>query len=350
MRSFILKPAFLAFLLIAISLEGIGQQGIKTKDLSREFDVNSNATLLVDNSFGKVHCSAWDKNKISIVAEIKVEAKNDKTAQEVLDKISCEISGNANLVEIKTRIGNSTNNSQNKSFSINYTINMPASVLLDISNKFGDVFIDKTTSASTINVDYGNLTILEILNPGARINLKFSAGNIEKMGRINLDLQYSSLKLGTAEVASVDSKFSTLNFSQSNSISIKSEYDTWNVGKVSGIDGYGKFTTLNIGELINRLDLDMQYGGLDVKNVNPTFSQITINSSFNSIKLGIPRSASYRLEASTSFGDCQYPSGSKVQVTEKSITSKTYSGVVGQLSNPTAKVTVSAKNSDVRLF
>jgi hypothetical protein len=350
MKSDFLKKTAFVILLLSLSFSGFSQQGIKSKSIKKEFAAGKDAKLKIETSYGKVHCNVWDKNLISVTVLVSVDARNDKEAEQLLGEINPIINNTGSLVDITTKIGNTGKNFKSKSFSIDYTIFMPKSTILDISNRFGDLFVDETTAQSTINIEYGNLSIKKLSNPSTEITLKFSTGNIESAGRIKLNLEYSTLSLGTTDYADVSSKFTTCNISQVSGLKLDSEYDTFTIDKVSGIDGSGKFSTFKVGELINRAELNVQYGGLEISKVNPAFTLINIIASFNSIKLGIPREASYTLNADMKFGECRYPKDARVQETEKSYTSKMYSGTVGTSKNPVAKVNIQGKNSDVTLY
>jgi len=349
MKSDFLKKTGFVILLLSLSISGFSQQGTKSKTIKKEFTVGKDAKLRIETSYGKIHCNVWDKNQISVTALVTVDARNDKDAEMLLDEITPIINNTGSLVEITTKIGNTGMNFKSKSFSIDYTIYMPASTVLDISNRFGDLFVDETTAQATINIEYGNLSIKKLSNPASEITLKFSTGNVETAGRVKLNLEYSTLSLGTTDFADVSSKFTSCNITQVSGLTLDSEYDTFAISKVSGMDGSGKFSTFNVGELINRVEMNLEYGGLEVKKVNPSFTLINIIASFNNIKLGIPKEASYSLNADMKFGECRYPKESKVQVTEKSYTSKMYSGVVGSAKDPVAKVNIQGKNSDVTL-
>lgn len=344
------KTALLIISFLAASLFGLAQQETRTKNISKQFKVNSDVLLKVESSFGKVSCTVWDKNEISVDVEIRVDMRNEKDAQRILDQIRPVISGSASLVEIKTETGSISSGNKSTSFSVDYTIRMPESTRLDIESRFGSLYTDATTAPAKLVVEYGSLTLKKFTNPDFEIILKFSTGKIESLGKGRLDLQYSTINLGTADFIDMDSKFSTINIKTLTGIRIDSQYDNIGIEKISGMDGSAKFTAIKIDALINRLELALQYGGLDVNNVNPSFSNISLDASFNNINLGIAPSASYRLNADMSFGGCRYPQKSAVTVTEKSMTSSLYSGTVGTDKSPSARVSIKGRNSDVKLY
>jgi len=351
MKPLMLKSLTLIAALVLIPVvASLAQSGTKTKSIKKEFVVGQDIKLNIETSFGKVHCNVWDKNLMTIDVLVTADAISDKEAQNLIDQITPVITGNSSLVEIITKIGNTGSSGKSKSFSIDYTINMPRSTSISVENRFGDLYIDESTGPVKINLEYGNLTINRLTNPASDITLKFSNGTIRTAGDARLNLQYSNFKNSSASDIKSQTKFSTIDLGDLNSLVVDSEYDTYSVEKIKTMNGSGKFSTIKIEELEQKLDLTVEYGGLDVKSVNPSFSLINLIASFNGIELGIPSTASYRLNADMSFGDCTYPKGSMVTVSEKSYTTKLLTGTVGTSKSPTSKVNIKGKNCDVKLY
>lgn len=350
-----MKPLFhnLSYFLTALLLVQVtiatGQSGAKTKSMKKDFVVGQDVRLNLETSFGKVHCNVWDKNLMTIDVKVTAEARSDNDAQKILDQITPEITGNSSLVEIKTRIGNTGSGGKSKSFSIDYTINMPRSTTLSADCRFGDLFIDESTGPVKINLEYGNLTINRMSNPSSSITLKFSNGTIHNAANATFDFQYSTFNNKNAAGVTCKSRFSTVDFGNLRSLALDSEYDTYTIENAGDITGSGKFSTITVNLLERKIDLDVEYGGLEVESVSASFSSIDISASFNGVSLGIPSTASYRLSADLSFGDCRYPKGSAVSVTEKTHTSKVLSGIVGGSKAPSAKVTLRGRNTDFDL-
>lgn len=351
MKTLFLNPlAIIAVILLLPAFTCPAQTGVKSSVIKKEFIVGQDVKLNIETSFGKVHCNVWDKNLMTIQVLVNVQAKNDKEAERILNQIEPVISGNSSVVDIITKIGNTGSSGKTTNFSIDYTINMPRSTTLSLNNRFGDVYIDEITSPARINIEYGNLTINQLTNPASDITLKFSNGTINSVGNIRLNLEYSTLKTKNGGDINSKTRFSTLNLGGISNLLLDSEYDTYTVEKLKSLTGSGKFSAINVDEILQRIDMEVEYGGLDVEAIGNAFTRINVIASFNNISLGIPVSASYTLLADMNFGECRFPKGSAVKVTEKSFTSKLFSGSVGSSANPTAKVTIKGKNSDVKLY
>jgi hypothetical protein len=100
---------------------------------------------------------------------IKTNGNNEEKVQEKLDDITVDFSGSAAAVSAKTNFkkSNSTwswwgGNSKNKNgvnMEVNYTIKMPATGAVNLSNDYGGISIDRLQGNAKISCDYGQLEI-----------------------------------------------------------------------------------------------------------------------------------------------------------------------------------------------
>ena len=76
---------------------------LSPKTVKKEFTVNKDALLKVDNSYGNIDIVTYDGNTISIEVNIKTNSNNEDKAQKKLDEINIEFNGSSSLVEAKTK-------------------------------------------------------------------------------------------------------------------------------------------------------------------------------------------------------------------------------------------------------
>lgn len=349
MKPFTRNLVTISMLLLAFNPTS-AQQTSKSRQIKKEFQVRSDVTLRANISYAELTCLTWDKDIISVVAEVKADSYNEKEAQRIVDRFDPDISGSAGLVEIRWNGLNVSAGSEVTNLHVSFKVYLPQTGSLDITSRFGSLYAESARGNVNLSVDYGNLTLKRFDNPGIRIGMKFSTGTIESLSDASIDLRYTTLSIGNASVLKLNSKFSTISIEKATGIKLESSYDNLKINRVSGIDGSGRFSNLSIAALINRLQMELEYGGLEVETVNPGFSLIDINSSFNSVKLGISPEASYELKADISFGECKYPSGAVVSVKEPSPTSRIITGRVGSSASSSSKVNVKGRNCEVRLY
>lgn len=349
MKSF-LKPRLALMLLFVIWSAILSAQAQKTsKSINKSFQVNRDAELIVDNSFGKIHCEVWDKNEVVVEAEITAVASSLKESERLLANVKVDIRGNADKVEAITTMEEKSSRGNKSVVTVDYSIKLPRTLRLNLSNKFGDIFLDENAGSSLINLSYGNLQANRLAGQNHELNMKFSKGNLGTAEHLKLEVSYSELRAREITKLAVDSKFSTLEIENTSVVSQESQYDTSELGETREVKSVAKFSTIRIGSVSEQLDLDMKYGGCTVKEIGPSFKQVKVTNSFGNIDLQFNPQSSFQLDAASSFGGVTFPKGSDITVDETSHTSRSYKGTIGKESRPQRVVNISTRNGDVNI-
>jgi hypothetical protein len=335
----------LLMLLASQSLRAGGDQYSRT--VKREYNVNPDAQLVVDNRFGKIHCNNWDKNVISLEVTITVDASDEASASKIMDRVTFTLSGTADRVEARTMISEG-GMKKNSNMTIDYTINMPASVNIDLTNRFGDIFVNEVNGKSRLVLSYGNIDVNKLSSDDNMVDIKFGNGNIKSINRAVVILKYSELEVGYAGNMRLDSKFSNLDASKIVAMNVNFEGGKLNTDNISTLDTKSKFSDLNIARLEKSLNLDIQYGNCDIEQMPADFTSINIVNRYADVNVGLPDNANYSLDADLKFCELDFPEN-RAHFTEKisDPTSKSYKAVIGKQSN--SRVTVKSDYGNVSL-
>jgi len=76
----------------------------KSKEVKETHVITSKHKILIDNRFGEVNITSWEKNEISIDVQIRVKDGNERRAQELIDRIKIDIVITDNKIAVKTII------------------------------------------------------------------------------------------------------------------------------------------------------------------------------------------------------------------------------------------------------
>ena len=244
---------------LAIGMKGAGINEY-TRVIKKEFNVNSDAQLTVSNKFGRIHCSNWDKNMVGIEVKVVVDATNDNTAAKIFEKINVNFSNTASTVEATT-VFDEINTSGRNRFQVDYTINLPASMGLELSNKFGDIYINEASGKTRINLAYGSLDVNKLNNSDNLIELKFcNSAKVRSIKGAVINLKYSTLDIDYAGSLRLDSKFSNLNANKIIALNVSFEGGAVDIKNSSTIESRSKFSDMDIERIDQSLLLDIQYG------------------------------------------------------------------------------------------
>ena len=336
------------FLLISAINTGFGHEDF-TRVIKKEFTVNPDAQLIIDHGFGKVHCNNWDKNIIQIEITVKAEAPDQKAADKIMDRISFDINGSASQVTARTVIGDGGFKGRGHVI-VDYMVNMPTSINVDITNKFGDIYVNEFSGRGKINLSYGNLEANKLGNSDNLIDIKFGKANIKWIQGAVLNLKYSDMDLDYAGSLRLDSKYSNLDANKIIALNVNFEGGKFNMENSSSVDSKSKFSDIDITRIEQSLALDIQYGNCEVHEMPAGFSSINIKNKYGTVNVGLSENANYSLDADLRFCDLEFPED-QADISQRIITNttKSYKGIVGKGTNPTSKVNVRSEFGNVSL-
>lgn len=225
----------LGLLLAGAVAFAMGDDGEKQKTYSKSYPVSASDKISINNQFGEVKISTWDKNEVKVDVTITGRAATDEKIQSILDRISIEDGRNSEGVYFKTNMAGNYNKNRddkkdkdkdgdgdkdkdrdksrdkkgnNEGMNIDYVVFMPAGNPLHLENqfgktivpdlkgpveiteKFGDLVAGKLSNVKSLSVEFGKATVESISN--GKVNVKFSEASVKKMtGAIKANFEFS---------------------------------------------------------------------------------------------------------------------------------------------------------------
>ncbi|MEP7165336.1 MAG: hypothetical protein ABI741_11620 [Ferruginibacter sp.] len=281
---------------------------VKKKAVNKSYNVSAADKLDIQNSFGSVTVTTWDRNEIKVDVDIEVSANTEALAQKILDRISIsndqsgkEISFKTNMKEVHT----SSDKGEKSTMHINYSISMPSANPLQIKNEFGTTTlpdyrgeVDLTSKfgkletgnlsdVKNIQVEFGKAKLGNI--PGGNVTIKYSGATIAKIsGTVKMNLEFSS-----KVILNLDNSLGSLD--------LKASYSTVNLKPVGELPASYNITT-SFGSFKNRTSVKFNSDEDDDNDRGPKFDhqysgksgsgniQVKVKSNFSTIILGEPSS------------------------------------------------------------
>lgn len=331
--------------------EVLPQRADFTKTIKKEYEVGSNATVHINNKYGKVDVKTWDKNRVKIDVRIVVKAATEADAQKVFERINVQFSNTGNYVKAETMIEPQsrkwwdTGGGNKNDYSINYEVFAPASISLELYNKYGDVYAAAIKGKATIDVKYGNFK-LDGLSETSNITLAYGNGKLTKAGKLVTDVSYARLNVTEANEMDVNSKYSTITIDKLEALRSLSKYDTYKLGDIELFRNTGKYdnievqqtgamtvsskyTNVHVAKAAKTLEMNMEYGGVTILQLNKGFSDVNLSGKYTDFKLVVEDGATYRVDALSDYAGIKYPSAMTVTLERKEKSSYEVKGHVG---------------------
>lgn len=350
MKSLISKGLVVLLLVLSASTTMASNKEF-SKKLNQSYRVNADAVLEISNRFGKIHCTTWEQNEVAIEVTIRVAMAKEEKAQEMLDQIQVEFTGSREHVRAITQIQKLKMKGPHQEMEIDFYVKMPNTLHLDFENKFGDIVLGGHQGPVDITVGYGTCLAVSLPHPENRFQVSFGKLKVDEQVAGKCVIKYSDMKIRQAVELEVESSFSELKLLQVDDLELDSRYDELQLGELKKADIECSFSDLEIDQLSQVLRLQTRYGGCEIERVQEGFHRLDINNQFGHVELGFAPAASFALEAQVVFARLRIPEReSQVQVVEETATRKTYSGVVGKDSSPSAQVDIESKNGGVEIL
>ena len=330
-----------------------------SKNFHKEYEANSNTLLKVINKFGHIDINNWDKDIVQIDVTVTVDHYDEDKARELLSYINIQFSHSENTIKAITEINSKFSKwnsfsfgKNNKEFRIDFKIKMPKDIKLDISNKYGSVFIDEAKGHSKISVKYGNLKINKLSRenkkPLNEVYLAYSNGEINTCKWLNTTLKYSTFRIKEGKAIIAITRYSKLHVETASSIVSDSKYGEYKVGKVGNFVTDAAYTNFDFDEITKKIEIENDYGDIKIRHVPSGFEKIDVENDYGDVDIRIDSEASYQLKGYAKYANIRYPSESRVNRIKEGSSLKV-NGLVGKDKNTKSKVVIETSYGGVNL-
>lgn len=299
-KVFLYKIITIVFLFIICSSVAKAHHRLK-EEITKEFPVSKNATLIVDNKHGMVECKIWDKNVIKVVVEIEVEGRDEHQVEDLMENIEPRFSAFNDIVEIETNISENNKNLferfiaavdifDKNDIDVDYTIWAPAHTSVDIKNKFGDVLLDNFKGSMRIDLDYGDLRT-DSIRADTKLDLKFGKLIVRHIESAEIELKNYTAKIKTANKLNLKSSGSDIQINSVGSLSLQSNKDEIEIDTIDTISGNARLSDLILDHINETTFLDLQNTSLEIAGLHQNFENFEIEQSGSHIDVNIKGTA-----------------------------------------------------------
>ena len=351
MKTALLYKITLAFMLVPMLIiasttpENKGKH-TKEKKIKKEFQVNANATIEVDNSYGNLDIVTWDENRVVFEITITTNGNNAEKVQKKLDDITVVFEASSSHVSAETEFNKDGswwkwNNSNKVNMKINYIIKMPITNSVNLSNDYGSINLDKLEGHATISCDYGKITTKELMAENNKISFDYTQNSYFEYinsGEINAD--YSGFTVAKAKNLVIKADYTKSTVDIAEDITYNCDYGSVTIGKVNSVAGNGDYLSTRIGDVYKDITLKADYGAIKIERMTANAGNIDIESDYVGITIGYDSEYDFNFIMDLEYGSLR--DHDDLEFTKKKIESsdKYYEGYHGsENSGNTIKVT-----------
>lgn len=269
------------------------------KEYDKHFSKDGIEELVISNKHGKIEIVQSEKPEIHVQVSMKVSAKSVAKAEETLNLIQVQESRTGNCLSLETSCGKDMAFSQfisGLSMNIDYKVSLPKGIKLRIINSNGNTYLGNFEGELNVDIENGDFKAASL--KGGEFYIKQAKGrfDVEGVAVMSGDFKDCTIALGEGDEVRMTLASSAADFGSLDKLNLRSSGGTVKIADVEDLVGSSSFTKYELQILANLLDMDMKMGEMNIRDVNPLFSEIRLKGSFTKVGLTFPNEAGYQLE------------------------------------------------------
>jgi hypothetical protein len=297
-------------------------ESLKKKEINKSFNVAPSDQLNVDNKYGSITVAYWEKNEVAIRVVVEAEARNDRAAQDELDRVDVSLSKSGNTVYAVTSIRNRTGGG-NSRFTVRYFINMPSKLKAAIAQKYGDINMpDNNDGKYSLEVKYGGIHAGNFSQP-LQIEAGYSNIVLGDVTQARIEARYcGGIKLNNVDELDIDCKYSNLNLHNAGELQVENSYGNIKAENVNNLSISTRYGDANIEYLKETLSAStLSYSSINIGRLDAAFKSVSADAHYGTLKVKAPAQSSFRISAEgMKYGNI---SVNGLTITESNIDNKT---------------------------
>gem|GEM_PF-4794833 len=362
---------WLLTLSFAILLPSLGARSMESfvRVIDKDFSIVPDGTTSIENRYGFVDIRAWNKDQVRVEVEIVVEAKSEAAAEKVFDRIDIHFHNTSSIVRAITQIESNTGwwsgwgtvwwggsgASLLNNFEINYTVWVPPTNCIKVSNRYGDVQIAALEGDLSLSVKYGHFTV-EGTTGRMDFELSYGNGRIMRAAHVVGRATYAKLRAKSLTVLRLESRYSKIHAEEAVHIMVSARYDDYEIGRAEVLDFSGNYSDVRVGQVrelmmvgrytdlrVDTLEvravMDLQYGDVRVDKVAKAFATLELLGRYVDYQVQIAEGANYKVELQGNYVQMRLPPQFNCRKDIERYASRSVEGYVG---TPEARSTIRA--------
>ncbi len=196
-----MKKHFYILTALALILPGFsfGQEVVEvvTKSIQKSMPFEIGSEVSIEGQKADVYMSTWDKNRIAVYLDIVASHPDKDQATADLENMDYELVKEGSKIVIKNFLKDKDKKSASQ-LEAKYTIILPESCPVNLSNVFGSAQVRDLSNALVVNASYCNL---QLTNLRGFIDINTSFGDIKGhdiVGKVRIKSAWTDMKLSQA--------------------------------------------------------------------------------------------------------------------------------------------------------
>ncbi len=335
-------------LLMAITLSLAAQNSgcnVKKTYLAAE-----GTTINLINKYGDINIIEVNRDSLSICAVLTIDQKNRELAQKSIELVTMDIDKIDKIISATTiydrRFFNAQYRQDRKSFSVDYIVEVPSYIDLNVTNTFGNVTVGEFSGQVTINISHGTLSVKKLTrgntNPVNSISADHSDINVSDANWLTLRARNCpSVTIDKGQALLIESDFSKIYLGEISSLVSNSKSDSYNIESIKNMVSESLYSSFQIENLSGKFKAMSGFGSININDLKRDFKEVDISSGHTLITIKTEKGISFKsdITANNIMVDFAFEDNPGI-VKSKVNNTITYTGVAGDNNQTNSSVRI----------
>ncbi|HKK43278.1 MAG TPA: hypothetical protein VJ963_12770, partial [Bacteroidales bacterium] len=281
----------------------------------KSFPASKGVKLAVSNKYGDINILTSKTDSMLICATINIEQEDDDLSSKSIRLIEFNVTGSNDSVAVATLYNKDFFNPKyskgRKSFSVDYTIQVPVYTNLYLNNAFGNISIEDCSGYVDTKLSQGLLIIKNLSRGNAKpinkIDVFHSDVEINKADWLSLSIKNCpSVKITDVQAILAGSEFSKININKVHSMVATSKSDHYEIGKIENLESESTYTTYKITSLDGLMSANCVFGSVSISSLSKYFNSVMLTAIHTPVTIKTEKGISFRTEISASNNSIEF--------------------------------------------
>lgn len=329
---------------------------------SNRFASNNSTIVDLESKYSNINIQTWEKDSVIVDVHVVVSESTEAKAESRIREVQLDLSQTNNFIVVRTMLQSERRNAiinelskikenvgvGNATVEIEMNLIVPSNLALQISNKFGNIYLEDFDGDLKIDLSNGKLKA-NAINGYGNIRLNFSDAIIDKFESGRIEVFYGDLNLGSSNKLRINSKTSDVTISEVAQLTVNSTRDNFHIRSVGRLETQSSFTDCDISELLGSSKINMSFGDLSIERIASNFADISIESKSANINLNFLKNSNFNFDITTNR-QVEMPTDTKMESSKASGSedkSIQYFGKVGNVGNEEPRLTIKSLSGNI---
>lgn len=300
-----MKRIFILMLMACLWCTAVWADGtiVRKKEITEQFNIYNYSKMRITNQFGKIHLNSWNKTDVSVNVVITAKGFMEDKVQALLKDVNISIQKEGDRYSFYTNIKKRRGIVPNGDLQVDYIVNLPHGMYVELKNRFGDVFVNDFGGPLFVAVEYGTVKAQK-LTGNVNLQVEFGSLFLSSAESATIITRYSKVDVDKVDKLSASCRFGKTHIGNTKKLALSQDYGDVSLSNVDVLKGDISYSGFNIDKMSKEAILNMQYcAKCNLGVISDKTQKLSVNAKFSKLECKVDDGTDMNVSIFTKYGE-----------------------------------------------